>query len=61
MKIMKAWIHQEIYFENQREFDRYKDKWLPRGVIIKEETPFEHNRGIMVVVKKPYNNNDMSE
>lgn len=55
-RILKAWIHQEIEFDNQRELDYYADK--TPGVRVVEVKPSDGNR-VIAVVKKPYNNNEM--
>lgn len=55
-RILKAWIHQELEFDNQKELDDYKAK--NPCVQVVENKPSDGKR-VIAVVKKPYNNNNM--
>lgn len=55
-RILKAWIHQEIEFDHQKELDDYKVKNLYVQVL---ETKPSDGKRVIAVVKKPYNNSPM--
>lgn len=55
-RILKAWIHQEIEFDNQKELDDYKAK-NPYVQVV--ETKPSDGKRVIAVLKKPYNNNEM--
>ena len=55
-RILKAWIHQEIEFDHQKELDDYKAK-NPYVQIV--ETKGSDGKRVIAVVKKPYNNSPM--
>lgn len=55
-RILKAWIHQEIEFDYQKELDEYKAK-NPYVQVV--ETRTSNVNRVIAVVKKPYNNSPM--
>lgn len=55
-RILKAWIHQEIEFDHQKELDDYRTK-NPHVQVI--ETKVSDVNRVIAVVKNPYNNSPM--
>ena len=55
-RILKAWIHQEIEFDHQKELDDYQAK-NPHVQVV--ETKISDGKRVIAVVKKPYNNSPM--
>ena len=55
-RVLKAWIHQEVEFDDQQEYEDYKAK--NPAVIVIEAKPSDGKK-VIAVVKKPYNNNCM--
>jgi hypothetical protein len=59
LKIIKAWIQQEIEFENRSELEAYKGKRTAINAVIISEAEDSASGKITIVVKKPYNNCEM--
>lgn len=55
-RILKAWIHQEIEFDHQKELDEYQAK-NPYVQVV--DTRNSDGKRVIAVVKKPYNNSPM--